>query len=268
MKPKFLLLILVLLAFGCSDRGDWEKDLPVRSVVVNGTEYKYRIYLPENRDPGQRIPVMLYLHGSGARSDDNQSQVAGFRDLIAEYRERFTFAIVMPQCRPGTNWSGEMMEQAMAALDQTIKEVDGDEDRLYLAGYSMGGYGTWQTALNYPGKFAALVPIAGGILPNWPVSEKDRAALSPKVRAALGAADPYKAFAEVVGNTPVWIFHGATDDVVPPEGARKLAEALKAGGSTNVNFTEFAGVGHGSLTNALTEAALYEWLPRQRLPAK
>jgi predicted peptidase len=267
MKPEFFLLVLVLLAFGCADNTAWEKDFPVRSVVVNGTEYKYRIYIPANRDPAQEIPVMLFLHGSGARSDDNQSQAAGFRDLVSEYRDRYSFAIVLPQCRPGTFWAGEMTEQAMAALEQTVKEVNGDESRLYLAGYSMGGYGTWQTAVTYPGKFAALVPIAGGIVPNGPVSEEDKAILSPRVRAAADSADPYDSFADAIGNTPVWIFHGAADDIVLAEGSRKMAEVLKARGNTNVNYTAFAGVGHGSLMKALTEPALYEWLAQQRLPA-
>jgi predicted peptidase len=85
---------------------------------------------------------------------------------------------------------------------------------------------------------------------------------------AANSPDPYNAFAEGIGNTPVWIFHGAADDIVLAEGSRKMAEVLKAIGNTNVNYTEFAGVGHDSLMKVLTEPALYEWLARQSLPAK
>jgi len=264
MRISILLIVAAIVINACSDHGVSEREFPSRSVSVNGKEYKYRIYIPENRDPGQKIPVMLYLHGSGARGDDNQEQLNGFRSFISHDPENYTFAIVMPQCRPDTFWAGEMAEQAMAALDQTVKEFNGDEDRLYLSGYSMGGYGTWQLAVAYPGKFAALVPIAGGIEPNGPVSEGDMALLHPSVRAAARSDDPYRAFAEAIGNTPVWIFHGGADDVVLPDGSRKMAEVMRSRGNANVNFTEFEGVGHGSLERSLREPGLFDWLSKQR----
>jgi predicted peptidase len=266
MRYRLFIIILAFAAFGCSN-GVSEKEFPSQSVVVNGKEFKYRIYVPENRDPSKKIPVMLYLHGSGSRGDDNQAQLGGFSSFIPRDKERYNFAIVMPQCREGAFWAGEMAEQAVAALDQTVKELNGDEDRLYLFGYSMGGYGTWQVAVAHPGKFAALVPIAGGILPNGPVSDRDLAMLDPRVRAAAESPDPYEAFARGIGNTPVWIFHGGADDVVPVQGSRKMAETLKLTGNQNVKYTEFEGVGHGSLENAFRETALFEWLGKQRLAA-
>lgn len=265
---SFLPTLLLLSMLGCSDHGFSEDEFPVRSVVVNGTDYKYRVYIPEKRDASQKIPVMLYLHGSGARGDENQGQLAGMAPLIAEYKERFNFAIVFPQCRRDTFWAGEMNEQAMAALDQTIKEVNGDETRIYLMGYSMGGYGTWQLSVAHPGKFAALVPIAGGIVPNGRVSDEDMALLAPRVRAAAESVDPYRAFANELKNVPVWIFHGEADEVVRPEGSRKMAEALKAAGNTHVKYTEFAALGHDAIGKTLREPGLFEWLTQQRLPGK
>ena len=43
-----------------------------------------------------------------------------------------------------------------------ISEFDVDEDRVYLTGLSMGGYGTWFTAMARPDLFAAIAPICGG----------------------------------------------------------------------------------------------------------
>jgi predicted peptidase len=184
---------------------------------------------------------------------------------VRQHPERFTFIIVFPQCRDGTFWAGEMMDQAIAALDQTVSEFNGDPNRLYLAGYSMGAFGTWQAGLAYPHKFAALIPIAGGIKPQGRVPEDQMAILSPAVRRAATAEDPYKAFAAGLGNTPVWVFHGGADDVVSPEGSRQIVEALKANGNPNVRYTEFENVGHGSAVSAFSEPELFEWLSKQSL---
>src|SRR5690348_18388786 len=71
----------------------------------------------------------------------------------------------MPQCRKNVWWAeSNMADVAIAALAQAQKEFHGDPARTYLTGLSMGGYGTWFLAGKYPGKFAAIAPICGGIL--------------------------------------------------------------------------------------------------------
>src|SRR5215203_4907317 len=97
------IFISFLLAFiGCSNHRNSEKEFPSRSVTVNGRTYNYRIYVPENRDLNSKIPIMLYLHGSGSRGDDNQSQINDISWAINENRDKFPFVIVIPQCRPET----------------------------------------------------------------------------------------------------------------------------------------------------------------------
>ena len=268
MLKLSIVIAAAVLMLSCSGHGVPETEFPSRSVVVNGQEYKFRIYVPPNRPAGERTPVMLYLHGSGARGDDNQAQIEGMQFYVRQNPERFTFIMVFPQCRAETFWAGEMLNQAMAALDQTVKEFNGDPNRLYLAGYSMGGFGTWQAAVAYPNKFAALVPIAGGVKPQGPVPEEQMAMLAPAVRQAAESDDPYKAFADVIGNTPVWVFHGGADDVVSPEGSRQMVETLKANGNPNVRYTEFENVGHGSVANAFNETDLFDWLAKQSLANK
>lgn len=263
MNRSAIFIFLVLAFVGCSDHSNSEKDFPARSVTVNGNTFNYRIYVPENRDPASKVPVLLYLHGSGSRGDDNQSQLGDISSIVSENRERFPFVIVFPQCRPGTFWAGEMTQQAMAALDQTVAEFNGDPNRLYLAGFSMGGFGTWQTAITYPDRFAALVPVAGGIQPIGVVSDEDRAKLSPQVTAAVSAPDPYRAYADALRSVPVWIVHGADDESVPVDASRKIAAALKAAGADHVNYVELEGVGHISMIKAFSDPRLPEWLAKQ-----
>ena len=267
-KSVFGFFLVLLLSFAaCKSVVPVPDDkFLTRSVTVGGQTYGYRVYLPPDRVVDQKTPVMLYLHGSNRRGEDNRSQVEDLADSIKWYPENFPFIIVFPQCRPDTFWAGPMTDQAIAALDQTVKEFNGDERRLYLAGYSMGGFGTWQTALTYPNRFAALVPVAGGIEPVGTISDEDRKLLSQQVITAAAAPDPYHAYAQALAKTPIWVVHGADDEAVPVDGARKIVAALKAAGDKDVNYTEIEGVGHGSVAIAFADNKLAEWLKKQELP--
>lgn len=94
-----------------------------RQVAVGENTYGYRVYVPQNRPPDQKLPVMLFLHGSGSCGDDNEAQIAGFNKFIGENPQNFSFIVVFPQARPGTFWNTRMVEQAIAALDQAVKRI-------------------------------------------------------------------------------------------------------------------------------------------------
>lgn len=261
-----LWFFLFAVLFGCSDNVEWQKDYLERSVTVDGKTYKYRVRLPKNRDPNAKIPVMLYLHGSGSRGDDNITQVDNFRWAIEPLKEKIDFAVVLPQCKADTFWAAQdMANYALAALDETVKEFGGDPERLYLAGFSLGGYGTWQIAAANPGKFAALMPVAGGVVGERPIDPEDRAAIIPAVGEMLDSPDPYKAVASALRRTPVWVFHGSADDAVPVEFSRTIIKALKDGGNDNVRYAEYEGDKHQIFGKAITEPGFLEWLAEQRL---
>ncbi len=234
-----------------------------RTVSVSGETYRYQVFVPSNFDKSKKWPVILFLHGYGERGETGLLQTdVGIAHAIRKFTGTFPFIVVMPQCRSAdhTVWPDPPMEnQALAALDASIKEFHGDRSRVYLTGLSMGGYGTWDMAAKYPNRFAAYVVICGGIrgpaaLPALHVALAD----DPKV------ADPYAETAKRIGKTPVWIFHGANDPAVPVEESVKMAAALQAAGG-NVKFTEYAGIGHESWDKAYAEPGLFDWMLAQRL---
>jgi predicted peptidase len=138
-----------------------------RTVMEAGEEYRYQVYVPADWNDHKKWPVILFLHGAGERGDDGllQSDV-GLGHAIRKNAAAFPFIVVMPQCRKGKVWTQPDMEaQALGALDRSIKEFHGDRERVYLTGLSMGGFGTWDLAAKYPGRFAAYVVICGGISP-------------------------------------------------------------------------------------------------------
>ncbi len=222
-----------------------------RAVNVAGAEYRYQVFVPNDWTPKKKWPMILFLHGAGERGDDGlvQTQV-GIGRAIRMDRSRFPAVIVMPQCRKNVWWSQSPMDDvAMKSLDAATKEFHGDTQRTYLTGLSMGGYGTWHLAGKYTGRFAAIAPICGGIL-------------MPDVSRQQSADDskPYTEAAGKIGkNTPVWIFHGGDDPVVPVAESQRMAAAMKALGG-EVRYTEYPGVGHNSWDNAYAEADLMTWL--------
>src|SRR3546814_10408816 len=115
-----------------------------------------------------------------------------------------------------SDWSSDVCSSDLfAALDAATAECNGDRDRTYLTGMSMGGYGTWELALAQPERFAALVPVCGAVR-----QISDERALY--VTRVAGDPDPYATIAETLRDVPVWIFHGATDDVGPTTDHRRL----------------------------------------------
>ena len=99
----------------------------------------------------------------------------------------------------------------------------------------MGGFGTWQTAIEYPDRFAAIAPICGGGL----------------------SVTPY--FMERLKNVPAWAFHDQGDDVVPYKDSVHMIDGLNNAGG-NAKLTTYSNNTHDSWTETYNNPKLYEWL--------
>jgi predicted peptidase len=262
---KAILCLVLLLATQNAWGQNAPSDLLRREVKMGGQTYGYRVYVPKNRNPKKKLPVMLFLHGNGVNGTDNQRQVQGMDQIVYKNPDFFNFIIVFPQARPNTIWIGDQTAQALKALDQTVEEFNGDSKRLYLSGFSMGGYGTWTTAALYQNKFAALVPVAGGIVPPFQIPALLKKTFPPEIVTILDSPNPYNALAKRIGNTPVWLSHGSDDEAVPVTESRKISEALKKNGNKNVFYTEYPNTNHnGVFLKAFAEPKLYQWLAKQK----
>jgi predicted peptidase len=255
----FLFVLGTLILFKTPAGAATQTGFLNRTVTVGKQVYRYQVYIPAEWNKGKKWPVILFLHGAGERGDDGlfQTQV-GIAAAIRTHPEHFQAVIVMPQCRKDIWWTDPAMEeQALAALKASIREFKGDQERIYLTGLSMGGYGTWDIAAKHAGMFAALAPICGGLKP--PGRSQATDAPKPDDQPAI-----YAEVAGKIGKTPVWIFHGGADPVVPVAESQKMYEALKVSGG-NVKYTEYPGVGHNSWDRAYSEPEFMTWLLSQRL---
>ncbi|MCA8987835.1 MAG: prolyl oligopeptidase family serine peptidase [Planctomycetaceae bacterium] len=125
----------------------------------------YRLFPAKDYDENQKYPLILFLHGSGERGNDNRLQVEhNFPDLFITDAGQSTNPcfVLAPQCPKDLSWSGETIRQVKAIMDSLSNEFSIDQNRLYVVGLSMGGRGTFNILNDFPGHFAAAVPCAGG----------------------------------------------------------------------------------------------------------
>jgi predicted peptidase len=211
----------------------------------------YRLFRP---DASGKLPLVLFLHGSGGSGTDNEKQmglgnVFGTRVwALPENQERFPCYVVVPQTdrgwmryaapSPGDSVArlipglGDGARLAFEIVDTLRRELTIDERRIYVTGQSMGGGGVWNMTAHRARFFAAAVACCGS-------------ASRDAVVNSLA--------------TPLWNFHGDADQAVPVAVSRdRIAALRKAGG--HPLYTEYAGVGHNVWEWAYTEPALVKWM--------
>ncbi len=230
LERVVVLVLGGLAACGCSQR---QMDRQSLRLDVGGESINCLIYVPQDYDRQDRcFLLVLFLHGAGECGDDLEKVAAHGLPHVLENGKAFPFIVVAPQSRDG-GWDPEML---IALLDHVATRYRIDQDRIYVTGLSMGGFGTWALAAAYPEGFAAAVPICGG-------------------------GDP--GFAERLKDLPIWVFHGAEDDVVPLSCSEAMVDALEAAGG-KVEFTVYRKVGHDCWRETYQNTRLYEWLLGQR----
>jgi predicted peptidase len=201
--------------------------LPIQDPAAD--HVNYLLYVPPGaRAPATGWPLILFLHGTEQRGDDPSV----LQDLailtFADEEGQFPFVAVVPQCPRGQHWSPSVLKQL---LDAVRTSVPVDRHRVYLTGFSMGGYGVWQTAAAMPGTFAAIAPLCGmSDLPDAPA----------------------------LATLPVWVFHGARDQNVPLSESLKMVKALRGAGGDPL-LTVYPDRPHDIWTMTYHDSRLYLW---------
>lgn len=230
-----------------------------RRIAIHGLSYRYQVYLPEQwrRDDHKQWPILLFLHGRGERGSEGmwQTQI-GLPAQLRDHPERWPVIVVMPQCPQGHYWTDhDMLTVAMIALDQEAAEFHADPARTYLTGLSLGGYGAWELARLHPTRWAAVAIAASGIF--WSYAPE---------RWLLSSTLPAE-YAQAVGRIPVWLFHGAEDNVVAPRQSELMYAAFKAAGG-NIRLWVYQGLKHDCWTRAFNQPELPRWILMQHRDAK
>lgn len=196
----------------------------------------YRLYVPAYYDETKDYPVLLFLHGAGESGDDNDIQLNTMMTaMFNQDNALLTESIVIAPQSDGYGWIPSALK---GLLDSVCDTYSADLDRIYVMGYSMGGFGSFDMITSYTDTFAAAVPICSG----------------------ASASDAYK-----LVDFPLYIVHGAKDNVVPVSASRTIVNALKQLGSTSVIYEELPNYSHNTWGYTANKPEILEWLFEQRL---
>ena len=253
MKKLFcILLAAVLLCMPLSVLAGDINTSEKRTYENADTVLPYRLILPENYDETKTYPMLVFLHGAGERGNDNELQ---FFHCVQYLHDNMPECIIVaPQCPANHQWvdtpwangaysidavpESNELKAVVELLQSLEEEFSVDSDRIYAAGISMGGFGTWDLMMRHNDYFAAGIPVCGGGDPSQGESLKD---------------------------TPLYVFHGDADPAVPISGSTQTVDAIKEAGGTKVEYMIYQGAGHGIWNTAFQMEGLLDKLLAQKL---
>lgn len=211
--------------------------LPNLPIQVDGTTQRFGLYVPPTYQPVRSYPLILCLHGAGFNGDDYLER---WRPRLGE-----RYLLACPSIGDGAWWTRDGEALVMAVLKEVARHYHVDRDRIFLTGMSNGALGTYLIGLNHTDQFAALIPMAGA----FPKS------FYPLLDNAM--------------RTPIYLIHGAKDQVIPVGFSRSIAAYLKQEGIPFVyreheQIHPMAG-GHFFPRDELP--ALMDWLGVQHRPS-
>ncbi|MCC5821950.1 MAG: prolyl oligopeptidase family serine peptidase [Phycisphaerales bacterium] len=225
-------------------------------MEIDGRTYAWSVMIPPGAEAGG--PGLLFLHGRGESGDDGKRNLTvGLPPAVRRNPDRWPMVLIVPQ-KPVQNSEWEDHAAAvLAILDEAAEKGFYDPQRLAITGLSQGGHGTIWFAANHSDRFRAAAPVCGYV---------DRRFDEQNIRIAGPGATPDAPgvldAAERLSAMPVWLFHGARDDVVPPSESRSLHTALSAVEGASVRYTEYPRANHNSWDAAYAEPDLPAWLVR------
>jgi len=223
-----------------------------QTAKVTATGIGYLEYLPQGyHSNSNQYPVVIALHGikeKGSRTTDRNRILADLEKVdnvgLPKYvkaGQKYPFILISPQLKStyGT-WPGSYVMQVVDHVKKTLRI---DERRIYLTGLSLGGFGVWKTAGEYPEVFAAIAPICPG-------------------GNVLNKANDIAA-----ANLPIWGFHGSGDRIVSYHVTTKMINAVNSAPrkpNPLAKATIFPGQGHVIWDKVYQRTNLLDWLLSHR----
>lgn len=229
IKRLFFILAIIGLSLGWLTAGAQQ----TAETFVVKTDYLLSLPDGYNSDTTQRWPLVIFLHGSGESGRDVEKVKAHGPPKLVAAGKKFPFILVSPQAQRPPGWEPESLFRLLMDIKSRYRV---DNDRVYLTGLSMGGFGTWALALKHPEAFAAIIPICGG----------------------GDTTDAWK-----LRHIPIWCFHGALDHNVP---VRLDSQMISAAGryNPNVKFTVYPDLEHNSWERTYNNDSVYQWMLAQK----
>ncbi len=204
------------------------------STAQPNVPIRYYLTMPDDVKEGEKLPLILFLHGAGERGNDLRLLYGTGLSrlfLIDPVYGGNRCIVLMPQCPENMVWNSQVYA-LKDLIDATASEYPVDADRISVTGLSMGGFGTWEMAITFPDLFSCAAPCCGGGM-SW--------------RCGL------------LKNVPIRAFHSRGDGAVPFACSVQMVEATNAYGG-HAELTVYEINDHNCWDRAYTTTDLIPWL--------
>lgn len=259
MKKTSLLIILTFIislyssvcvhAENADNNIDFDNDFKWEAYKYgDNITLPYFMYLPKDYNENTEYPVVILLQRAGKDEKTSRNNMQEMAQYLFENSntEAYRSIVIAAQSTSDNGWGygyGDVYEtdssKALVELIGALKQnYSIDIDRIYLIGASMGGYGVYDLLIRHNNIFTAGIIISSG-------------------------GDYSKA--EILKDTPIYVFHGEEDKVVLVREARNMVEAIKAAGGTKIQYVEYKKMGHDIVDSAMAKSGLLDWLFSQKL---
>lgn len=200
--------------------------------------FGYWLYTPEN--PTENMPLIVYLHGASGRGEDLDLVLAD--EDFPKYLQSGELGdvqayVLIPQLPSGLRSWSDISDSLYSLIQKIVSDFSIDIENISLAGFSMGGTGVWELAVEYPDLFARIAPLAG---------------------SARGVLE----YASLLKEIPVRAFVGADDTVITPNSSKQMVAKLQNAGA-DARITVLDGADHVSIPSLVyhdESVRLVEWL--------
>ncbi len=230
---------------------------------VDGSPQFCPAYLPGGYDPAKKWPLVVKMHGYNPANPDYvrwwgvDSRHHALADV--EYDGHQGIIYVEPHGRGNAWYLGIGDRDVVRVIELAKARFNIDENRVYLTGDSMGGWGTWNIGTRHPDLFAALAPIFGGVDYHSRLSEEALAKLTPLARYFYEKESSWS-MADSLVKMPILVNHGDSDHTVNVEFSHYGVRMLERWGY-NIRYDEHPGYGHEDL-NAMGD--VIDWFLKHR----
>ena len=196
--------------------------------AADGSLIPYRLYIPKSYDGKTPRPLVVLLHGT---LGDERTFFSDLYDpaTVKNEAERRGYILASVNGRSRfSNYRDAAGDDPLDVAAAVMRDYQVMPSRVYLAGHSTGGIGTWAVAARKPELFAAIAPISG----------------APPVQG-----DALDALLEKIKPLPTLVVHGAKDGIVPPDLSKQMVEAAQKAG-LQVTYLEVPNADHLTVIGA------------------
>ena len=187
---------------------------PIGSTIAN---FSYLEHLPvEYGQTTVQAPLIIYLHGGGGNLEFTNTKDPtlaleavidnyGIPKLIedGEWDNTLPFVVLAPHL--GAVPSAGYKERLNAFVEYAIRAYDIDSSRVYLTGYSQGGFLSAAYAKDFPEKIAAIAAVSPAFADN----------VDPTINNFCD-----------IERVPLWMFHATNDEVIPFNNSIKVYNSI------------------------------------------